>query len=102
MRLMEKYNNLIGNDKSDGKPGFVNLIDTGNFTMVSGHGSMLKDFIENNKVEIFSGQDAKLSYPNDANCWSSKHRFVPFDDTFTFLPQDVTKRKLIKQNCYNL
>ena len=98
VRLMEKYKKLMKNKPSSGTPSFINMIDTGDCTMVSGFGSLFDDFLASRSLGTYSGKNEKLSYPSDPTYWTSKLRFVPFDDTFTFLPQDVTRRKLYQND----
>ena len=73
-------------------PSFLNVIDTGTVTMLSGCRSMLKKFVEKREITDYSGEEQCIKYPKDNTYWSSKLRFVPFDETFTFLPNDASKR----------
>ena len=94
IRLMETYNKLISDKTSKHKPTFINLIETGTCTMISGYGALFEKFRQKKIIDNYSVQDSKFSYPDDVNYWNSKLRFVPFDDIFTFLPTDVSSRTL--------
>ena len=96
MQLLEKFYELNGsNTETLQKPSFLNIIDLGSFSYVSGFGSMFETFMTSGKLSNYSGEKSSVCKPEDAKYWSSKLCLVPFDHTFTFLPKDVCHGNLL-------
>ena len=93
-RLADMYYDLKqGSDNQGSRPSVFLGIDNGYYTIFTGTGPMLDDFIQNGKLCRYTGHNVQPKFPGDPNYRKSKLRFAPFDKCFNFVNSDVDERK---------
>ena len=92
---MEEYKEFMRGTNEEGlKPSSLIIFDNGYYTIISGTGEIFHAFCKNKSLGNYNGNDEDPTDPSDPRYYSSKLRIIPFDNTFTFLPNDVNDRKL--------
>ena len=93
-RLMEEYKELMRGTDSEGlDPSSLIVFDNGYYTIISGSGKMFNAFGKTKSLGNYTGRFEIPKEPTDPNYSKSKLRILPFDKTFTFLPNDVDQSK---------
>ena len=75
------------------EPSIFFAVNNGYYTVFSGIGAMLENFVSNGTLGDFTGSNVIPKFPGDANYRKGKLRFAPFDQSFNFVGTDVDDRK---------
>ena len=93
---MEEYKEFMRGTNGEGlDPSSLIIFDNGYYTIISGSGKIFHAFCKDKTLGNYNGNDENPTAPTDPMYSSSKLRIIPFDQSFTFLPNDVDDRKIL-------
>ena len=74
-----------------GDPSFLSILDTGNYSVVTGDGELFQRFCRNKTFGRYTGRNVKPRFPNHPEYKNSRLRVIPFDRAFNYTTNDVDK-----------
>ena len=80
-------------DQTNGQPGAVMLLDTGEQCTIAGVGPIFDKFLKTGKLMSYSGFGTEASTFEDKDFETVPLRLINYDETFYKMPYDVCKSK---------
>ena len=84
---------LFKDDDSCNPAGALLLVSDGTSTSVAGHGDVFKNFLQTRRLTGYIGEGERLVSVYDDGYDEAKLKLIRFDQTFTKLSYDASKRE---------